>query len=488
MIIALIFLSSGLFFGWSLGANDASHIWGTAVATKMVRFKLAALLASVFVILGAVISGSGASHTLTQLGSINQIAGAFMVALSAGFSVFWMTRMKLPVSTSQAIVGSIVGWNIFAGMLTDYGALTRIVSSWIASLFLAAFFSFVIYKIVKSVVPVIKISIFRLDMYTRIGLIVIGSFGSYALGANNIANVMGIFIPISPFKSFNLGFIHVSGIDQLFLLGGLAIAVGVYTYSHRVMATVGKNVIKMSPQAALVVILSESLVLFLFSSSSLHNWLVGHGLPAIPLVPVSSSQLVIGAVVGIGIANRDRNIKLKVLGKIAMGWVVTPVMAAAITFVSLFFIQNVFDKPVYIKVGYEITPAVVDRLQQNGINIQREDFEVFYPNARTFDRALKIANIPDAAQPEIFQIAEVNVITVQNVPRFAKRVGAWFTPRELQSIRRLEGQTFRHKWELSDALEKQSGSWKIYRGLSADRQAQIAEKLEYLATQFRVNY
>ena len=34
-----IFLSSGLFLGWSLGANDAANIFGTAVGTKMVRFR-----------------------------------------------------------------------------------------------------------------------------------------------------------------------------------------------------------------------------------------------------------------------------------------------------------------------------------------------------------------------------------------------------------------------------------------------------------------
>ena len=40
-----IFLSSGLFLGWSLGANDASNVFGTAVGTKMVSFKTAAVIA-----------------------------------------------------------------------------------------------------------------------------------------------------------------------------------------------------------------------------------------------------------------------------------------------------------------------------------------------------------------------------------------------------------------------------------------------------------
>jgi len=50
-VVLLLFLSSGLFLGWSLGASDASNIFGTAVATKMVRFKTAAIISSVFIIL-----------------------------------------------------------------------------------------------------------------------------------------------------------------------------------------------------------------------------------------------------------------------------------------------------------------------------------------------------------------------------------------------------------------------------------------------------
>ncbi len=53
----LLFLSSGLFLGWSLGANDAANVFGTAVGTRMVRFATAAAICSVFVILGAVVGG-----------------------------------------------------------------------------------------------------------------------------------------------------------------------------------------------------------------------------------------------------------------------------------------------------------------------------------------------------------------------------------------------------------------------------------------------
>ena len=128
------FMSSGLLLGWSLGANDASNVFGTAVGSKIIHFRTAAVWCSIFVILGAVISGAGASHTLGKLGSVNAIAGAFIVALAAAASVYLMTKARYPVSTSQAIVGAIIGWNLFTGSPTDYNSLTKIVTTWVVCL------------------------------------------------------------------------------------------------------------------------------------------------------------------------------------------------------------------------------------------------------------------------------------------------------------------------------------------------------------------
>ncbi|MCK7531185.1 MAG: inorganic phosphate transporter [Marinilabiliales bacterium] len=92
-------------------------------APGMVSFTRAAVIASVFVILGAVIQGSGASDTLGRLGSVNAMGGAFTVALAAGLTVYFMTRAGLPVSTTQAIVGAIIGWNFFTDNAVDTRAL-----------------------------------------------------------------------------------------------------------------------------------------------------------------------------------------------------------------------------------------------------------------------------------------------------------------------------------------------------------------------------
>ena len=344
------YLLSGLVLGWSLGANDAANIFGTAVGTRMIRFRTAAIISTIFVILGAVISGAGATHTLGKLGTVNAIAGSFTVALAAAITVTWMTKLKLPVSTSQAIVGAIVGWNLFTGSPTDMNSLTKIVSTWVVCPLLTAVFAYGLYKLTTLLVAKVNVHMLEQDTYTRFGLVLVGGFGAYSLGANNIANVMGVFVPAAPFTDLSFGDIFtLTGTQQLFLLGGIAISVGVFTYSYRVMMTVGNDLFKLTPIAALVVVLAESIVLFLFASKSLEQWLIGHGLPAFPLVPVSSSQAVIGGVIGIVLAKKGRGLNFGVLGKIASGWVTTPIIAGIISFISLFFAQNVFEQKVVDK-------------------------------------------------------------------------------------------------------------------------------------------
>ncbi|WP_201326955.1 inorganic phosphate transporter [Thermotomaculum hydrothermale] len=218
--MSIIFLSSGLFLGWSLGANDTGNIWGTAVYSRMVRFKTAAILASIFVILGAVISGAGASQTLGKLGAVNAIAGSFTVAFGAALAVYLMVRNKLPVSTSQTIVGAIVGWNLFSGMPTDYNSLTKIVSTWIICPILAGIFAAILYYIFRFVLKRFAIHLLTLDFFTRLGLILIGIFGSYSLGANNIANVVGVFVPVNPFPNVKFLGMAISSTQLLFFMGG----------------------------------------------------------------------------------------------------------------------------------------------------------------------------------------------------------------------------------------------------------------------------
>jgi inorganic phosphate transporter, PiT family len=350
----ILFISSGLFLGWSLGANDASNIFGSAVGARMISFTKAAIIASIFVILGAVIQGSGASGTLGRLGSVNAIGGSFTVALAAGLTVYLMTKASLPVSSTQAIVGAIIGWNLFTGSVIDIHSLTQILISWLISPILGAAFAFILYHLLKVWRRNMKTHLIKYEERIKLGLVLACAFGAYSLGANNIANVMGVFVHSMNLETASFSLFSLTGAQQLFLLGGIAIAAGILTYSKKVISTLGNNLLELSSEAALVVVISQSLVLFIFSSTTLANLTVKIGLPPLPLVPVSSTQVVVGAILGIGLYKGVRNVNFRLLGSIASGWITTPVIAGLIGFFLLFFMKNLFG----IDVGHAINPVV----------------------------------------------------------------------------------------------------------------------------------
>lgn len=350
-----LFITSGLFLGWSLGANDAANIFGTAVGSKMISFRRAAIIAGIFVIIGATVQGSGTTTTLSKLGSVDALAGAFTVALSAAIIIFIMTKYLIPVSTTQAIVGAIIGWNFFTGHKTDIGLLTTIVTTWFTGPILGAVFSALLFILFRKLLMRMKIHLIILDVYIKWGLIIVGAFGAYSLGANNIANVMGVFIGSAPDIVIDLGLFMLNGPQLLFLLGGLAIAIGIFTYSKNLMNEVGNGIMALSAEAAIVAVLAQAIVLFVFSSTSFSDLLVSIGLPPIPLVPVSSSQVIVGAILGIGLVKGVNEIKFKTIRGIVAGWFLTPILAGLLSFLSLFFVKNLFN----LYVGSELNGGTV---------------------------------------------------------------------------------------------------------------------------------
>ncbi|OFY48685.1 MAG: phosphate transporter [Bacteroidetes bacterium GWF2_41_31] len=375
-MITLLFLTSGLFLGWSLGANDAANIFGTAVGSRMVRFKLAAIIAGIFVIIGAVAQGAGANDTLGDLGSVSTLGAAFTVALAAALTVFWMTRLSLPVSTSQAIVGSIIGWNFYTNNPTDLGVLTKIVGTWISGPILGGAFAVLLFMLLQLATRKVRLHLIYKDVITRVGLVIVGAFGAYSLGANNIANVMGVFTHSIQLTPLDFGWLVIGSKQQLFFIGGIAIAIGIATYSKHVMNTVGKSLMPLTPEAALIIVLAQSLVLFIFSSQNLSNAIASIGLPPIPLVPVSSSQVVIGAIIGIGLYKGGREIKLNILGSISLGWIATPIAAGILSFFMLFFMNNVFKQEVG---SIEIKRILQSETEQDPL--QNNDPKTYHPGS-----------------------------------------------------------------------------------------------------------
>lgn len=461
-ISIFVYLSSGLFLGWALGANHLGNVFGTAVGTRMIRFTTAATLCSVFVVLGAVVSGGGTSETVGKLGAVNSLSGSFMAAFAAAVAVYIMTRFGLPVSTTHAIVGAIIGWSVYSETRTDIDSLIKIMAGWVAGPVLAALFAIGLLYLTNWTIKRVKPHLLSQDAYTRLGLIVAGSFGAYSLGANNIANVVGVFIPASPFTEFRFfGLVTISPAQQLFLLGGLAIVVGVFTYSGKVVHTVGKGLFTLSPVAAWVVVMAHSIVLFLFASQELESFLARHGLPTIPLVPISSSEVVVGAVIGVAMVKGAHNFRFGMLGRIGVGWMLTPAIACLLCYVGLFFLQNVFNQEVYHPVHYEMSKPAVTRAKAEGIpestltGLVGKRFESAYD----FKDALAEKGALNRKQTDmLLALAEIDPIVIRP-DALGPGVPDWLNPPQKLAIESLSGQAFLHRWMLMEALGERSPGW-----------------------------
>jgi PiT family inorganic phosphate transporter len=298
----MISLLGGVFLGWSLGANHAANCFGSAVASRMVRFWTAAGLCAAGVVLGALLEGRAGIETLSGLTSID-LEQAVAIPVAVALTVTAMTWFNLPVSTSQGVVGAILGIG-FLNQQINLAGLEKVVVCWVGTPFCALAAACALYKVLASIYNRLRISIFQADILLRVGLIAAGCYASYTLGANNVANATAVFVGAGTLTIF-----------QAALIGGLSIALGVLTCSRGVMETVGRKLVRLDPFSALIVVLAEALTVHF-------NAIVG--------VPVSTTQAVIGAVLGIGIIRGVNTINRKMFYGILVGWFLTPPVACFI--------------------------------------------------------------------------------------------------------------------------------------------------------------
>jgi inorganic phosphate transporter, PiT family len=292
-------LLGGIFLGWSLGANHAANCFGSAVASRMVRFWTAAVLCAVFVFIGALLEGHAGIETLSGL-TIFDLEQAVAITVGVALTVTGMTWLNLPVSTSQGVVGAILGIG-FINQQLNLVSLEKVVICWFATPFCALATACILYKALGFIYNRLRISIIKADVLLRIGLIVAGSYAAYSLGANNVANATAVFVGAGMLTVF-----------QATLIGGLSIAFGVLTYSRGVMETVGRKLVRLDPFSALIVVLAEALTVHV-------NAVVG--------VPISTTQAVIGSVLGVGLIKGAKTINRKMLLNIFTGWFLTPTIA-----------------------------------------------------------------------------------------------------------------------------------------------------------------
>jgi PiT family inorganic phosphate transporter len=298
---------SGVFLGWSLGANDAANVFGTGVTTGTVRYRTAVLLTAVFVMLGALLEGSKCMNTVSSLSPMLPIH-AFISALASAVTMTILTYLSIPASTSQAITGAVIGVGMISG-LADFSKLYTIIACWVVTPVFGLVAGYTLHRVLGYAVNRTVSSLTQRNFLYAFGIVVTGCYGAYSLGANNVANVTGVYVGSGMLSA-----------DWAAFIGGLSIAAGALTYSKKVMMTIGKGIVPLDPFSALVAVLAEAITLHVFTQ-------VG--------VPVSSSQAIVGAVVGVGLVGDVQTVSGRMLIKIGLGWLLTPLGAGILAFAAV---------------------------------------------------------------------------------------------------------------------------------------------------------
>ena len=354
-MLLYLLLGAGIFMGWSLGTNDAANAFGTAVATGVVKYRTAVTIIAIMVTIGAFLQGSLNLESVNKLAVTNavipteeavnaQIAAgntewleslvwkstlkAAIIFVVSAVVVFIMSYLKFPVSANQSITGAIIGWGLANGAKLQGDNLKQVLkfaSTWIMSPAGAIIISFILISLTnKFLVPKLtKLSCY--DKIVKIGYIIAGAYGAYSIGRNSSANVTSLYY------GRVIGGYETNLLDNARLtatIGGIAIAIGVLTYSKKVMMTVGSSIAPLTQIEGFVVIIAMSLTITIVGD--------------LMQIPVSTSQAVVGAVVGAGLTKGWRCVNFGVFKNIAIAWVSSPLAAGIVAYVAAVAMKGIF--------------------------------------------------------------------------------------------------------------------------------------------------
>jgi PiT family inorganic phosphate transporter len=381
----------GFWMAWNIGANDVANSMGTAVGARAVTPKQAAVIAGIMNFTGAYFFGKSVTETIRK-GIINPnaihdpwvlIYGSLAALLAASIWLIFATYNGLPVSTTHSIVGGVIGYGIVYGgfSIVDWGKVTQVVLSWILSPIFGAIVAFFVFKAVKRSILASKDPVrsarrwapFWIGMtfviigtmfYLKVihggnllyGVLIYGipsgvaafipsyllirlrfspddpyigvesifkkvqivtsSYVALAHGSNDVANAIGPVAAAYAVITMGMSGVKVPVPRWILAMGGLGIAIGIFMYGYKVMETVGKKITELTNTRGFSTEFSAATVILIAS------WLG---------MPISTTHVVVGAVIGVGLARGINAINKNVIWDIIISWFVTVPVAAVIS-------------------------------------------------------------------------------------------------------------------------------------------------------------
>lgn len=344
-LISLLIVIAAILVGLNIGANSAASAIGIIVGSNILSFRRATLIISISMLLGALLGGGGVIRTIgndlipvkecsndgdcpnpgldycnteksvcEKIGTgkeVNYLEDNKELALSALLAalifVSAATILSIPVAISHTMIGAIVGVMIAAGLMSrmDTSLLLGIFISWISTPIAAIIFALMIYRYLM--IPLSgEMDILTFNRVFQILIIVGAIFLSYCLGANNIGNAVGPVIGSNAIGSQTI----------LIILVGISMGLGVRAFSGSVVETVGKEITSMGPVMAFTSQLSAGIVIYIFTVMG---------------IPVSTTQAVVGSIIGIGLTKGIRTVNIKTTEHVLIGWILTPITAALLS-------------------------------------------------------------------------------------------------------------------------------------------------------------
>jgi len=339
LLLLGILLVIGFLVAFSIGGNDEAM--APAVGAKVFTVRAAVAIGAIITAVGALTLGSNVSEKVGSdmvSGMEMSIDMVFAILISMAIWLLIVSITKgLPISTTQCIVGSVIGVAISAPLFgfTDWGinvvnwyVVLEILIGWLLSPLVGFFFAASVFAIVRRMQRRVK-GFADFEKQERIASYLLAAFlilTSLSRGGNDVANAIAPLIVLPDFLGFyDLGFVVIPRYLIPLLVGGVGMALGLIVVGRRVIKTLATEVVTLSPSSALSASISVSVIMFVGTILGL---------------PLSGTHVLVAALIAVGWIS-ETPVQMKQVKEIIASWVVTVPISAIFGMVVLWVMQFV---------------------------------------------------------------------------------------------------------------------------------------------------
>jgi inorganic phosphate transporter, PiT family len=311
-LLLVLTIAVALLFDFTNGFHDTANAVGTAIGTRALPPRFAVGLTAILNLVGAIVTTQLLhAEVANTVGSLVAPAGgvamSMLIAVLFG-AITWNLftwRAGLPSSSSHALIGALIGMGLVVYGFDAvqwgevYPVFIALVTSPIIGLFIAYVLTVVLLNLFRRVRPSHANGVFR-----RLQLFSSG-FVAFSHGANDAQKTMAI-ITLALFSSGHLPEFIVP--TWVALAASIAIGLGTWAGGWRIIRTMGTRIVRMQPVDGFAAQTAAATVIQLATAWGL---------------PVSTTQVVSGAVMGAGASQRFSAVRWGVARRIVWAWIFT---------------------------------------------------------------------------------------------------------------------------------------------------------------------